>query len=116
MYSSGIFFLSQYQTKLGCACAHSCAELVIQSQEFSSARRDIRHSSFVLKDHRTIGILVHVLILHWLSSRKPDVDEPFWTSRGVVSSTTWENEQVGIVGCAAKKTGIAYEVDVLALR
>jgi hypothetical protein len=102
--------------QLGCACAHSCAELIIQSQEFSTARRDIRHSSFVLEDYRTIGILVHVLILYRLSSREPDVDKPFCTSRGVVSGITWENEQVRIIGCAAKETGIAYEVGVLALR
>jgi hypothetical protein len=51
-----------------------------------------------------------------LSSRKPDIDEPFWTSRGVVSRITWEDEQVRIIGCAAKEAGIAYEVDVLALR
>jgi hypothetical protein len=51
-----------------------------------------------------------------LSSRKPDIDEPFCTSRGIVSRITWENEQVRIIGCAAKETGIAYEVDVLTLK
>ena len=90
--------------------------LSFKVKSFPPQEGTFRHSSFVLEGHRTIGILVHILILHRFSSRKPDVDEPFWTSRGVVSSTTWENEQVGIIGCAAKKTGIAYEVDVLALR
>jgi|SRR5947209_11197122 len=115
MYNLNIFFPSQYRLQLGRACVRSCAELIVQSQELSSTSRDVRHSCFVLEDHRTIGILVDILILHRFSSRKPDVDEPFRTSRGVVSRITWENEQVRIIGCASKKAGIANEVDVLTL-